>query len=82
MRKFFPLSPQLGKDTIPPKYGFTTQNIPDLTLVQFKDTGREKASSNITPAFTKSMNMDIWVVGTSYQLFIRSSFTETKFSKK
>ena len=28
----------------------------------FKDTHREKASSNKTAAFTKSMNMDIWVV--------------------
>ena len=28
------------------------------------------------------MNMDIWVVGTSNQLFIAGSYTETKFSKK
>ena len=27
------------------------------------------------------MNMDIWEVGTSNQLFIRGSYTETKFSK-
>ena len=43
---------------------------------------REKAPSNKNPALTKSMNMDIWVVATSNQLFIRSSYTETKFSKK
>ena len=30
-----------------------------------KDTYREKALSNKTPALTKSMNMDIWVVGIS-----------------
>ena len=27
------------------------------------------------------MNIDIWVAGTSNQLFIRGSHTETKFSK-
>ena len=39
----------------------------------FKDTHREKALSNKTPAFTKSRNMCICVVGTSNQLFIRGS---------
>ena len=29
-----------------------------------KDTHREKAPSNKTPAITKSRNMDIWVVCT------------------
>ena len=38
-----------------------------------KDTHREKAPSNNTPGFTKSMNMDIWVIGTSNQLFLRGS---------
>ena len=38
-----------------------------------KDTHREKAPSNKTLALTKSTNMDIWVVGTSNQLFIRGS---------
>ena len=28
------------------------------------------------------MNMEIWVVGTSTQLYIRGSQTETKISKK
>ena len=37
------------------------------------DTHREKAPSNKTPALTKSMNTDIWVVGTLNQLFIRGS---------
>ena len=39
--------------------------------VSFKDTHKEKAQSNETPAFTKSTNMGIWVVGTTNQLFIR-----------
>ena len=38
-----------------------------------KDTHREKSPSNKTPALTKSMNMNIWVIGTSKQVFIRGS---------
>ena len=37
-----------------------------------KDTHREKESPNKTPLL-KSTNMDIWVVGTSNQLFMRGS---------
>ena len=37
-----------------------------------------KSTSNKTSALTKSMNMDICVVGTSNQVFIRDSQTETK----
>ena len=33
----------------------------------------EKAPSNKTPALAKSMNMDIWIVGTLNQLLIRGS---------
>ena len=51
------------------KIFFTTLNV----LKWIKDTHREKAPSNKTPAFTKSKSMDIWVVGTSNQLFIRGS---------
>ena len=40
---------------------------------EFKDTHREKSSSYKVSAFTKSVNMDIWAVGTSKQLFIRGS---------
>ena len=47
-----------------------------------KDTDREKAQSNKTPALTKSKNMGIWVVGISNQLFIRGSLTEAESSKK
>ena len=38
-----------------------------------KDTHREKAPSNETPAFTKNRNMGIWIVGTTNQLFMRDS---------
>ena len=50
--------------------------------ILLKDTHREKSSSNKTPALTKSMDMDIWVVVTSNQLLVRGSLSETKFSKK
>ena len=49
--------------------------------ISFKDTCREKAPSNKTPALSKNMNMDICVVGTSNQLFITGSYSETKCSK-
>ena len=48
---------------------------------QIKDTHREKAPSN-TPALTESTHMGIRAVGTTNQLFVRGSYTETKFSKK
>ena len=41
--------------------------------IVLEDTDREKAPSSKTPALTESRNMDIWVVGTSNQLFIRGS---------
>ena len=44
-----------------------------LRFTSLKDTHKEKAPSNQTPALTKSMHVDIWVVGTSNQLFIRGS---------
>ena len=49
-------------------------------LVDFKHTYRGKAPSNKTQALTKSINMDILVVGTLNQLLRRSSYTEIKFS--
>ena len=45
----------------------------DNLLNLIKDTYREKAPSNKTPALTKSTNMGIWFVVTSNQLFIRGS---------
>ena len=53
-------------------------NLDDCT---FKDTQREKAPLNQTPALTKSMNIDIWDVGISNQLPIRGSQTETNLQK-
>ena len=41
----------------------------------------EKDPTNETSALTKSMNMNIWIIGTSNQLFIRGSYAETKFPK-
>ena len=38
-----------------------------------KDTHREKAPSNETPALTKSTNICIWSVGITNQLFIGGS---------
>ena len=43
-------------------------------IVVLKDTLREKAPSNQTPALTKSTNMGIWVVGTTNQLFKGGSY--------
>ena len=38
-----------------------------------KDTYREKAHFDKSSTLTKSMNMDIWVVSTSMQLFLGGS---------
>ena len=38
--------------------------------------------SNKTPVLTKLMNNDTLVVATSNQLFLKSSETDTKFSKR
>ena len=38
-----------------------------------KDTHRDKATSNKTPTLTKSLNISIWVVGTSNKLFVSGS---------
>ena len=48
---------------------------------ELKDTRWERVPSNETPALTKRMNMDTWVVGTSNELRIRDSYTEKKFKK-
>ena len=47
-----------------------------------KVTHNKKLTSDKTSALTKSMNIDIWVVCTSNQFFIRGSYTEIGFSKK
>ena len=46
------------------------------------NTHSKNAPSNKTQVITKSMNMEIWEVGTMNQLFIRGYYTEIKFSKK
>ena len=43
------------------------------TALSFNDTHREKAPSNKILVLTESMNMDISVIRTSNQLFIRGS---------
>ena len=60
------------------KQNYFSQDLPKIFLL--KDTHREKAPSNETQAL--SMNMNILVVGTLNQLFIRGSYTEVKFRKK
>ena len=44
-----------------------------LIFSNVDDTHWEKAPWNKPPAIAKSMNMGIWVVGTSNQLFLRGS---------
>ena len=58
--------------------GISLKNVNESAVSEFterilKDAHREKTASNQTPALTKSVNMDIWVVGTSNQLLIRGS---------
>ena len=53
----------------------------NLHQCTFKDIHWEKAPSNETPTLSKSMNMDIWVVGTSNQLFIRGLKPKQNFRK-
>ena len=48
-------------------------SLPRLDLTFLKDTHREKAPSNISPALRKSTNMGVWAVGTLNQLFISGS---------
>ena len=50
-------------------------------MIIFKDTHRGK-NTHKTAALMKSMNMGIWVVGTSNHLFKTGSYNETIFSKK
>ena len=55
-------------------------NLPKINFL--KDTHREKAPSNKTPALRKRTKMGVWAVGILNQLFIRGSLTEIKLSKK
>ena len=49
------------------------KNISDVARKIFKNTHREDTPSNKTQALMKSMNIDISVIGTLSQLFIRHS---------
>ena len=44
-----------------------------LIRIMFKDTHREKLPPNKNPVLTKSMNMNICIVGTSSELIIIGS---------
>ena len=52
---------------------YLLNNFISFTILYVKDTHREKTPSNKTPALTKSMNMDICMVSTSSQHFVRGS---------
>ena len=47
-----------------------------------KETPKENTPLNKTEALTRGMNMEIWVVCTSKQLFTTGSYGQIKFSKK
>ena len=66
---------------------FVDKNPVDYTIICpswhiLKDNYRENAPSSKTKSLTKIINMNIWVIGTLKQLFIRGSYTEIKFSKR
>ena len=48
----------------------------------FKDTGKKSTSSNKTKELTKSTNVRIWEMDRLNRPFVRSYYTENKFSKK
>ena len=51
-------------------------------FVHIEDAHIEKAPLTKIPTLSKSMNIDIWVVGTLNQLFARVFSNEAQFSKK
>ena len=62
------------------KLSFTV-HLTERFIDRLRTLTEKKMASNKTPVLTKSTNMEIWVVGTSNQLFIRGTYIETKFSK-
>ena len=44
-----------------------------------ENTHRANIPSNKTEALTESMNMYIWAIGALNELFLRDSYTQTKF---
>ena len=63
-------SPIFVADT---KLIFGYNSVAPLIKIMFTDTHREKLPSNKTPVLTKSMNMNICVVGASNEPIIRRS---------
>ena len=53
-----------------------------LFQIKVKGTHKENALINKTQVLTKRIKIDIWVISTLNQLFIRGSFTEIKFPVK
>ena len=51
----------------------TKSYLKTLAFSNVEDTHWEKAPSNKPPALAKSMNIGIWVVGASNQLFLKGS---------
>ena len=49
-----------------------------LNYYLVQDSHTENTPSNKTQALTKSTNMDIWLIGTLTQLFIRGFYTRIK----
>ena len=47
--------------------------INNVSIILVKDIDREKAPSNKSSTLSKCMKMNIWVIGTSTQLFVRRS---------
>ena len=73
VRNFLRIWSRLLKKSLMENFIFcVVENQRDSKQKTFFDI-QEKAPSNKTPMLSKSMNMVIWVVGTSDQLFIRGS---------
>ena len=52
-----------------------------LRRIFIKDTHKENTPSNTTETLSESMNMYLWAIGTSNQLFIRGSSPQTMLWK-
>ena len=62
-----------GKHLVWSLYLIKLQAFSPATSALLEDTHREEAPSNKTPALTKCMNMDFWLVDATNQLFVRGS---------
>ena len=68
---------------MPPLHGNThNRNVLDVSRKVFEDTHRENTHSKKTRGLLKSINMDIWVIGTLNQLFIRGYYNQINLFKK